>query len=269
MHVLEYHKDWCGPEPAVEDQRFIVIYEEDGYLYRALTRQRCESTADIRFDDLYSTNMIRGRIYPEFNESFTKAEGSPEQLAALHFKAPSLSFYTPRHPNLIAEIWHNEVANCELLRKHPHPNIAVYHGCSVSEKNEIKGVYFSYYNQTLMDKVNPMRLSKHEFAYGQQIGPDRAQVDLWIQGIAAGLDHLHSLGIVHNDINPNNIMFEGDTPVIIDFDSVRAIGCDLTWVKQTDGWHNPKTMKAMPDNDITALHEMKLWLLGDVDEFQF
>ncbi|KAG6107325.1 hypothetical protein E4U13_007026 [Claviceps humidiphila] len=44
--------------------------------------------------------------------------------------------------------------------------------------------------------------------------------DLLLEGIDRGIRHLHSLGIVHNDINPTNIMFdELDRPVIIDFDS--------------------------------------------------
>ncbi|CAG8024690.1 unnamed protein product [Penicillium salamii] len=268
MRVLEFKEDWGGPESDFKFQRTIVVYEEDGYLYRSFSRQRYESAADIRFVDLYSTNMIRGRIYPGFDEAFTKAEGSPEHLATLHFKAPSLSLYTPRNPGLIAETWHTEVTICELLRKNPHPNIATYHGCSVSEDGEIRGVYFTYYAQTLMDRVNPTRLSKYEFAY-DNIEPDRAQVDRWVQGIQSGLNHLHSLGIVHNDINPNNIMFEGDPPVIIDFDSARVIGCDLTWVKQTDGWFNQKINRALPSNDNAALQEIKLWLLGDAEQFQF
>ncbi|CAG7958586.1 unnamed protein product [Penicillium salamii] len=266
MRVLEFREDWGGP--LSEFQKTIVVYEEDGLHYRAFSRERYASEADIRFVDLYSTNMIRGRIYPLFNEAFTKAEGSPEQLAELHFKTPTLTIYTPRNPGLIAETWHTELTICELIRKNPHPNIAVYHGCSVSEDNEIRGAYFSCYDQTLMDKVNPTRLSKLEFAW-DNVEPDLAQIDRWVQGIQAGLDHLHSLGIVHNDINPNNIMFEGDTPVIIDFDSARVIGGDLTWVKQTDGWFDPKTNRALVSNDNSALFEIKAWLMGTAELFQF
>jgi serine/threonine protein kinase len=38
-------------------------------------------------------------------------------------------------------------------------------------------------------------------------------------GIKDGVEHLHSLGIIHNDLNPRNVMLDSeDTPVIIDFD---------------------------------------------------
>ncbi|CCE30705.1 uncharacterized protein CPUR_04554 [Claviceps purpurea 20.1] len=41
-----------------------------------------------------------------------------------------------------------------------------------------------------------------------------------LEGIERGIRHLHSLGVIHNDIKPNNIMLdELDRPVIIDFDS--------------------------------------------------
>jgi serine/threonine-protein kinase len=40
----------------------------------------------------------------------------------------------------------------------------------------------------------------------------------YLRGIAAGLDHAHSHGIVHRDIKPANVLLEADdTPVIADF----------------------------------------------------
>lgn len=44
-----------------------------------------------------------------------------------------------------------------------------------------------------------------------------------LEGILAAIKHLHSLGTVHNDINPANIMLdEDDTLNLIDFDSILA-----------------------------------------------
>ncbi|PUU81532.1 hypothetical protein B9Z19DRAFT_1076734 [Tuber borchii] len=49
--------------------------------------------------------------------------------------------------------------------------------------------------------------------------------DLVLRGIQEGIRHLHSLGLVHCDIKPANIvMNHGDTPVIVDFDSCRHKG---------------------------------------------
>ena len=43
-----------------------------------------------------------------------------------------------------------------------------------------------------------------------------------LAGIARGLDHLHSLGIVHGDVKPANVLFAaGDRPLVADFGVAR------------------------------------------------
>jgi serine/threonine protein kinase len=145
---------------------------------------------------------------------------------------------------------------CEILKQNPHPNIAQYHGCAVVNDGSIRGIYFTKYDQTLMDKVNPARRNKVDFAY-ERGEADHSEIDGWLKEIELGLKHLHGLGIIHNDINPCNIMFQGETAVIIDFDSSRAKGHDLGLVKRTRGWHDQKTKVALPSNDIDALQEIK------------
>ena len=49
-----------------------------------------------------------------------------------------------------------------------------------------------------------------------------------LQDLLAAIKHLHSLGLVHNDINPANIMLDQEgTLILIDFDSCRNIGESL------------------------------------------
>lgn len=46
-----------------------------------------------------------------------------------------------------------------------------------------------------------------------------------MDGIRAGVEHLHSLGFAHNDLNPMNIALDGDDNLIIlDFGSCRRFG---------------------------------------------
>jgi serine/threonine protein kinase len=85
-----------------------------------------------------------------------------------------------------------------------------------------------------------------------------------LDGIFQGIKHLHSLGLVHNDINPTNILFdEYGTPVLIDFDSCRKVGESLrdTETKRTHQWHDPKTDTASEKNDLGAFEELKIWLI--------
>ncbi|KAJ5780600.1 hypothetical protein N7457_005760 [Penicillium paradoxum] len=267
MYILEYSEDFGGPQHGFAFQRTIIVYEMSGAIYRAYSRKRYTTKDEIQFSDMFSTNKIPGtRIFPEFSDKFTQADSISDQ-SIWYMKRPSLSPYSPQYPVLIRETWIEEVKTCEILKKAPHPNIAQYHGCAVVD-GSIRGMYFTQYDQTLMDRVNPAGRSKRDLAYERR-GADRNEVDRWLEGIVRGLKHLHGLGIVHNDLNPCNIMFQGDTPVIIDFDSARPQGHSLNLVKRTHGWHDGKVKVATPMNDIAALREIQCWLLGKVEQFQF
>lgn len=102
---------------------------------------------------------------------------------------------------------------CEVLRRHPHPNIAS------------RGEWSSYWSllQTIQGtssgNLNPRYLNKNQF-----LASGREQVDDSLRenysGIFEGIKHLHPLGLVHNDINPSNTMLdEHGIPMIIDFGS--------------------------------------------------
>ncbi|KAJ5455176.1 hypothetical protein N7475_010297 [Penicillium sp. IBT 31633x] len=266
MYVLEYSEEFGESANNFAFQRTIIVYEMSGSIYRAYSRKRYASKEEISFGDMFNTNKIQGAlIFPEFSDKFTKAE---RPSSTWYLKKPSLSPYTPQYPALIRETWIEEVKTCELLKQNPHPNIARYHGCAVIDDGSTRGIYLEKYDQTLMDRVNPTRRSKIDFALKRREA-DRNEVNRWLEDIAGGLRHLHALGIVHNDINPCNIMFQGDIPVIIDFDSARPQGHDLSLVKRTHGWHDQKAKVALPINDLAALQEIEFWLLGKTEQFKF
>lgn len=160
-----------------------------------------------------------------------------------------------------------EVQICERSRKNPHRNIAAYHGCEVKD-GRITGIYFTRYTETLMQRVNPGKLGKRPFASQVRRGMSD-EVQRWMDGVESEMRHLHSLGILHNDINPSNIMLDGNIPVIIDFDSCGQEGHSLGTVKRTYEWYDENVKEAMPSNDIDALEEMRMWLLGDTAKLKF
>jgi serine/threonine protein kinase len=82
---------------------------------------------------------------------------------------------------------------------------------------------------------------------------------------------LRSLGLVHNEINPANIMFEGDsTTVIVDFGSCRAIVQSLEGVGRPFEWYDEGVQQSVPINDWDAIHEIREWLSDkDAKNFKF
>ncbi|OJA12214.1 hypothetical protein AZE42_10150 [Rhizopogon vesiculosus] len=119
----------------------------------------------------------------------------------------------------------------EILKQHPHPNIGVYYGCVLWTKDPTL-------NHTTI-----------------------------LEGISKGLQFLHeALGLVHNDINPSNVMLDdAGNPVIIDFDSCIPIGEEIglsskcgtfTWTPE------PEPTKSLPENDMYGLAQIGEFLEG-------
>ncbi|KAH8744393.1 hypothetical protein F5883DRAFT_439941 [Diaporthe sp. PMI_573] len=57
---------------------------------------------------------------------------------------------------------------------------------------------------------------------------------------AAAAEHLHSLGLAHNDISPPNIMFDNaGQAVLINLDSCAPLGNVITKSGLVTGWKGP------------------------------
>lgn len=150
-----------------------------------------------------------------------------------HIKTPNLTSFGGVAD--LAGLVLQELATCEILRKHPHPNIATYYGCLASGGRVI-ALCFKGYPESLMDKINPGHLNKSAFILSEDRGAERKKAARYLPGIEEGIRHLHAHGRIHNDPNPANVMIsEDDAPVIIDFDSSSAPGTGLDKVKRTYG----------------------------------
>ncbi|KAJ5092384.1 hypothetical protein NUU61_007254 [Penicillium alfredii] len=265
MEVIECLGDFGGPNDPVAFRFSRIIYRENGQAYQGLSNVHYPSKEEVKVEDLYNIALIpTENLHPNFDNSFTNVQ----VISPLwYIKRSRLSNYDPNNPNQFKAQVLKEAQICEQLRKAPHPNIAVYHGCEV-KGGRITGLYFTKYNETLMERINPKKLNKRECA-SHRSGRPSTETTSWLEGIKSGLEHLHSLGIVHNDINPGNIMFDGATPVIIDFGSCSREGDDLSMIGQTFEWHDESIRQAKPQNDLNALQEVRFWLDGKVDAFQF
>ncbi|KAI0107459.1 kinase-like domain-containing protein [Nemania sp. FL0031] len=247
--------------------RFIytrVLFSQDGEMFTGHSPNiDAESESELRIEELTDVKHIPQDAYsPLIPPGSTIAPLLP--VDQCYIKRPDLFSLTVdlSHPNPILQ----ELVVCELIRRHPHPNIATYHGCE-STNGRVTGLVFERYAVTLLDKLNPGALNKSMFITSSDRAVTNKLADRCMLGIEAGLRHLHALGLVHNDLNPNNIMISKDgRPVIIDFDSCRAFGADLGLVKRTYEWYNPDVHVSVKTNDLDALAEIRVWLTSSTPE---
>lgn len=257
-----------------------VVYRTGNDVYRAASKSRHTSPSEIRREHLTDSTLIPMSAFsPPFSSDFHTQAPCPlpestftKRPALISYSGPSSSNSStatkssPQQPSSIADLFLKEVQVCEVLKRHPHPNVAPYLGCEVSQER-ITGICFPRYRQTLMQVVNPDGLSKRDAKLLP--GDNTRDWSHILAGIESGIRHLHSLGIVHNDINPSNIMMDGDTPVIIDFGSCRRVGQTLTEVGRTYEWHNEKVRVSLRKNDMDALEEIRIWLGQSTKSFMF
>ena len=268
IDVLELNEAFEEVDGRYEFSGTLIVYQVNSELHHAISKARYSSPSQVNADHFRNDIRIPVSAYsPLFPFDFTPAPASMPNDAFI--KRPRLISYDQickgPHPNFIAESVLKEAYICELLMEQRHPNIASYFGCQVSS-GRVTGLCFKRYKNTLMQEVNPNNLMKRTSRSTRQTAKDYSNL---LAGIESGIRHLHSLGLVHNDINPSNIMLDGDQAVIIDFGSCRPVGESLQDVGRTYEWYDETVEQSIPENDLRALEEIRIWL-GDMSrEFQF
>ena len=118
-----------------------------------------------------------------------------------------------QHPNV-----YNEIAmerRVLLERLPPHANVVnMYHAF-----RDFNNLYY------LMDlhNVNPDLWSQIRYN-GKMVGAPEAQVKRWMMQLVDAMEHLHSHGIVHRDVKPENVLLnEHNRVVVIDFGTAKDL----------------------------------------------
>ncbi|CAG7924489.1 unnamed protein product [Penicillium olsonii] len=141
----------------------------------------------------------------------------------------------------------------ETLREHPHPALGRSLGCIVGEDGRVTGLVLVKYEKTLFERAFRMA------SFGEE---EEARC---IEAVEAGLQHLHSLGMAHNDLSPLNVMFtdEGEA-VLIDFDACHPIGTKLIKGGAEGEWEGGLPVAVYETSstecDHVAVQHMKKWL---------
>ncbi|KAI9781240.1 MAG: hypothetical protein M1816_002423 [Peltula sp. TS41687] len=224
----------------------VILKDEDQYFYAITKSRKVDPSA------LDPVPIRTSRIWPSFRKGLTRA---PEPLpTGCYVKRPNLLDYgdTEASSNISSLILH-EAWICEILRHHPHPNIARYLGCAVDVQGRITGLCFARYTKRLFESARENNLPRDRESFLTQI--------------ESGIRHLHGLGLVHNDINPFNVMMDADDrPVIIDFDSCQRVGGKLGLKAGTIGWSNDKAQVTEFSSDYHGLSLIRDFLARDASD---
>jgi serine/threonine protein kinase len=236
-----------------------VLYRVGPAFYRALSRVSYGTDKDkVRLEDMYESTLIpSAHVSPTFPQHFTRA---PDPLPPNSYvKKPSLMVYDPSTPTSLANRMLHEATIWETLKHSPHPNLIKYYGCQVQD-GRITGLCFAKYHDTLMARVNPGHHGKRFFPAHERPLKDTKS---FLAGVEKGIKHLHSLGLVHNNIGPATIAFatkDDETPIIINFGSCQPPGHSIQDMERTVEWYDETVLTSLPSNDTEVVGELAEWL---------
>lgn len=82
------------------------------------------------------------------------------------------------------------------------------------------------------------------------------------QGVLAGMAHIHTVGYVHFDIKPANVLFsETETPMIADFGQARTMANGIVTVDRVDAWLvPPETIVSRKGSVLSDVYQAGLLL---------
>ncbi|PBK94379.1 hypothetical protein ARMGADRAFT_991497 [Armillaria gallica] len=144
-----------------------------------------------------------------------------------------------------------EARVCETLMKYPHQNVARYYGY-VEKDGLMVGLCFKRYGQTLSEAVRTGLIRRED-------------VEPSLDQIKRGIEHTHGLGLVHNDINPRNILFDVDGKlIIIDFDSCRKQSESMLDGKSGTFPFSNDPETAEFQNDSYGLEKVREWMKENI-----
>ncbi|KAM5349287.1 hypothetical protein ACJ41O_005794 [Fusarium nematophilum] len=231
---------------------FVAIDEDDVVYFGQLDTPKLKTTYEQYASAL--APIPDDHLFPELSstdERFTVAPDDVSKSSDVYIKRPRLSMYEIYKeneclsviPSLILEGAHA----LQAISQHPHPGLIKFHGCR-ARRGRVTGL--------VLDK-HANDLNSHL----KDVGP--VDKEAFMTALESAVQHLHSVGLAHNDINPANILVNSHgLPVLVDFGSCREIGQKLTTSRGTPGWIDEKDDYATSEvrHDTCAVEKIRAWL---------
>ncbi|KAK6506487.1 hypothetical protein TWF506_011394 [Arthrobotrys conoides] len=224
---------------------FYLVTDDEEVYFGESPKNKLEITIEE-----YNSLLQRVRdeeIYPEIPKDvqLTIAPNTRADESSVFIKRPGLTAYEElRGTSYIPDALLEETLIMEQISKTPHPNIVGYYGCRV-RRGRITAIVLERLDQTLTQHAstpNRPRLDKDNF----------------LGALESTVEYLHSLGLAHNDINPDNIMIKDGMPVLIDFGGCQPFGKRIT-SNGTEGWREELFFTSEKKHDNYALGKLREW----------
>ncbi|KAK8147437.1 hypothetical protein G3M48_001602 [Beauveria asiatica] len=234
---------YVDPITNTNRTHFLFVTEQDEVFFGRASKDTKEMTLDEYANAL--RHVPDAALFPEVPED-RPLSIAVDDKSSYFCKRAGLLQYEPELNTGTPKQVLDETLIMELLSKHPHPNIIHYHGCRV-RRGRITAILLEKHAKTLVQFV-----SHPSFESLDQ--------DAFLTALESAVDHLHSLGLAHNDINPYNIMInKNNMPVLIDFGSCQPFGKYLQTFG-SPGWVEEDFRTSEKKHDIFALGKLRQWL---------
>ncbi|KAK4196125.1 kinase-like domain-containing protein [Triangularia verruculosa] len=226
---------------------FYHVTEDEKVYYGKTTRNK----RDLSFEE-FTQLLQRVRdeeIFPEIPHDID-LKIAPDHLNDFnsYVKRPGMAYYDDfiGTDYVWKELLHEAVI-MEQISKTPHPYIIRYDGCRVRH-GRITSIFLERLDMTLDEYVGS---SDESLA--------ALDNDKFLAGVQSAIYYLHSLGLAHNDLNPQNIMVRDGMPVLIDFGGCAPYGQRLQSCG-TPGWYEEVFRHSQKKHDEFALRKLADWL---------
>lgn len=193
-------------------------------------------------------------IYPKLDGRITGV-ASEDPGIDIFIKRPSLQDYyffkgeDGRGLSQLRDLLLDEARAFEIISREPHPNIVHYRGCRV-KRGYITGIILN-------------KISGHSLWRLLEYGLGRIDLEPFMEALTSAVNHLHKLGLSHNDICPQNVMVSNGNPVLIDFGSCRRTGDKMAASGGSTGWKEDGDEYLLSKNshDLVGLAKIRQWIL--------
>ena len=217
-----------------------VVYVQGGKYFRGVVYRHVGNETP-GLEELVNVTEIPMCIFPQYEDKFGPIVTRPGDSD--YVKRPDVSDYDGIESDRTSELMHGEAAMFNVFRKNPHRHISGSRGCFVTE-GRVTAFCLPRLAETLGGRMKRVKVSKEEC----------------MPQIRSAVRHVHDLGLAHNDINPENIMFDAnDTPKLIDFDACGPIGQKLIKLG-TPKWNSTHRKTSCKENDLAALDLLEQYI---------